>query len=35
MTFKYCRKCYEIRQFVPGLCGRHLPKICDVCGGDE
>lgn len=30
MIFKYCRKCFGIRQFR-GLTPRH----CDVCGGDE
>ena len=38
MIFKYCKKCYDIRQFVEGNTAAELsdePKHCDVCGGDE
>jgi hypothetical protein len=30
MTFKYCKKCFDMRQFVP--LGYTEPKHCDVCG---
>jgi len=34
MVFKYCRKCFDMRQFLPNGYS-NTPKHCDVCGGDE
>jgi|LWDU01.1.fsa_nt_gi hypothetical protein len=31
MTFKYCKKCFYMRQFV----SKGYDKYCDVCGDIE
>jgi len=33
MPFKYCRKCFDIRQFLPN--GYDEPRHCDICGAEE
>jgi len=33
MVFKYCKKCFDMRQFLPN--GYDAPRHCDICGGDE
>ena len=32
--FKYCRKCFDMRQFLPNGYD-NLPRHCDVCGAEE
>ena len=33
MTFKYCKKCFDMRQFLPN--GYEKPRHCDICGAEE
>lgn len=33
MIFKYCKKCFDMRRFLPN--GYDGPKYCDICGVQE
>ena len=40
MVFKYCRKCFGMRQFIPNVIKLERTdyiqkRHCDVCGVDE
>jgi hypothetical protein len=34
MVFKYCKKCYGMRQFLPNGYGKN-PRHCDICNTQE